>query len=738
MESLLALCFGDLDAIDSPTLMKGVPERSLGDFDRWDLVDLMVARFPDIGRPTLRFEIQALTSRCDGDPLRLLDSAAQQHRSSASDWTHRFPTGLFSKHEPSKCEVGFDLADCHLHSGASVPLPVFFSALASTAKPVDRSQLTKKKLISSGGVAWDRRVLISATRWVLWLLRWVRDGGDLKDVRSYVDAGFHEEAVPTVLDGTFWTRVREDGTGPWSPDLFVEKLEPKFIYNGLCDFPSLFWRTWKSKAYEFEGRRSLYLGLVRACIGIASSISARPGDGLSRFVDRFEEMGLTRDAALGDLSSELLAPTLEHVAISDDVVGAEFRKTITAKSRKDFKRKIRGSLNSHHRAFAQFTKSCGRSMALTMPVGFLRRPCNHEIPDWTDLHQLKETCLGVDALRQILDSDDGALAKAIWSIDVAGDEFGSSSWPFAVGAELMNRHGLSLEYAIHAGEAFTSPLNGLRRVGELYLADRYPKRIGHALALSETAAEAICSGGTPPPVRIGDAICDLAWAWGRGCGDAVRARGLISRLVAGPGGQALPADAWREAYEALFKVDKLIEYEVLVVDGVQYSAAKEEDIEVSAARSASKTKRAVAALACGAGPVIAHIDVKDPVPNDLRKALEEFDEEAASDARDLVTDLVRRHSVIEVCPSSNLRLANLGSIENHPVWQWEEEAGIDVVVGSDDPLIFGATIADEFAEMLAIKPEKRVMKIAQAGVDLCGGSHRRRVDDFEGVANRTR
>lgn len=734
-ESLLALCFGNLDAIDSHDPLRHASLEKLDDFKGWVLVDLLVSRFPDIGRPTLRFEVQRLISECDGDPLKLLHSTVVEH-SASSNWSHRFPLSVFAEHDPVKQEVGFDIADCHLHSGASIPLPVFFSALASTAKPVDRLQLTDKTLISSGGVAWDLRILLAATRWAFWLLRWVRDGRDVHDIKSYVDDGFHEEVVPTVLDGTYWSRVREAATGGWAADRFPDNLDGNFTFNGLCNIQRIFWRVCNSDAYDFPGRRPLFLGLVRACVGISSLLNARPGDGLSRFVDRFEEMGLTRDAALGDLRNELMVPTLRHVADSDEVVGAEFRKTVTGSGRKEFKKKIRSALSAHHSAFGRFVKDSGNRMALSMPVGFLRRPLSDEGGDWTDLLQLREALHGIEALKQILHGDDGKLAESIWATDVAGDEFGSASWPYAAGAELMRRQGIDLRYAIHAGEAFTSPLNGVRRIGELYLADRFPDRIGHALALSPTAAEAVCSGETPPPVRIGDAICDLAWAWDQGCGDETAVRGLIARLVADPSGRSLPPEAWRDAYKLLFDFDALVEHEVVVREVSEYSAGDRESLEAVAGYSRSDVVRALTALVCGAGPEIAYVDIKDPVPSELRPLLEELDRTAAPAGRSLVADLVRTHSVIEVCPSSNLRLANLGGLENHPVWDWKKE-GIEVVVGSDDPLIFGATIADEFSEMLNVEDRAVVMQIAEDGVGRCSGNKRRELSEFEMVARRT-
>ena len=51
-------------------------------------------------------------------------------------------------------------------------------------------------------------------------------------------------------------------------------------------------------------------------------------------------------------------------------------------------------------------------------------------------------------------------------------------------------------------------------------------------------------------------------------------------------------------------------------------------------------------------------------------------------------------AVVEVCPTSNLRIGGIQDPEHHPVHRFVA-AGLPVVVSSDDPGIFGTTLADE-------------------------------------------
>lgn len=51
-------------------------------------------------------------------------------------------------------------------------------------------------------------------------------------------------------------------------------------------------------------------------------------------------------------------------------------------------------------------------------------------------------------------------------------------------------------------------------------------------------------------------------------------------------------------------------------------------------------------------------------------------------------------AVVEVCPTSNRRIGDIPDPDHHPVHRFLDR-GVPVVVGSDDPGIFGVTLADE-------------------------------------------
>jgi adenosine deaminase len=63
---------------------------------------------------------------------------------------------------------------------------------------------------------------------------------------------------------------------------------------------------------------------------------------------------------------------------------------------------------------------------------------------------------------------------------------------------------------------------------------------------------------------------------------------------------------------------------------------------------------------------------------------------------DLVRELVDRDVVLDVCPISNVKLGVVPSYDSHPLGALLD-AGIPCTVSTDDPLVFGNTLFDEYA-----------------------------------------
>jgi len=68
----------------------------------------------------------------------------------------------------------------------------------------------------------------------------------------------------------------------------------------------------------------------------------------------------------------------------------------------------------------------------------------------------------------------------------------------------------------------------------------------------------------------------------------------------------------------------------------------------------------------------------------------------AGEEADLLEYLADRQVPIEMCPLSNVRTAVVPSLREHPVRRYAE-AGLLVTVNTDDPKMFGNTLAEEYA-----------------------------------------
>jgi adenosine deaminase len=61
----------------------------------------------------------------------------------------------------------------------------------------------------------------------------------------------------------------------------------------------------------------------------------------------------------------------------------------------------------------------------------------------------------------------------------------------------------------------------------------------------------------------------------------------------------------------------------------------------------------------------------------------------------LVQELAARAVPLDVCPTSNVRLGVVATLEAHPIEQLRQ-AGVRVSVNTDDPLLFGTSVAGEY------------------------------------------
>ncbi|WP_199443811.1 adenosine deaminase [Umezawaea beigongshangensis] len=83
----------------------------------------------------------------------------------------------------------------------------------------------------------------------------------------------------------------------------------------------------------------------------------------------------------------------------------------------------------------------------------------------------------------------------------------------------------------------------------------------------------------------------------------------------------------------------------------------------------------------------------------------------------VVEDLLARGTVLEVCPTSNLRTGVVADLAEHPA-RALHALGVPVVLGSDDPLLFGSTLVGEFEQAvtgLGLEPDD-LIAVARASL----------------------
>lgn len=69
----------------------------------------------------------------------------------------------------------------------------------------------------------------------------------------------------------------------------------------------------------------------------------------------------------------------------------------------------------------------------------------------------------------------------------------------------------------------------------------------------------------------------------------------------------------------------------------------------------------------------------------------------------VVAELARRGVVLEICPASNVALGVVPSVDDVPV-RMLRQAGVEVALGADDPLVFRSGLVEQYASYAALGP----------------------------------
>lgn len=640
-----------------------------------------------------------ICSDVDNDVVRLLHATLAQPKNlwdSSGSWLPSFlATEARGPDVSVSPERSRDVADSHLHSGAAIAL----SDLTDLLILSEWSVVKHEPLVSvdATGQRFDVGVLANGLRH---FLQYVCAEEDEKPRRIL---------APEISRGTFWAKVALASVGSSHEDSFVSALR---CNDGPSD-PAFFLR-W----FHHQTNVGLSVEMDRvnvfACLSLLSStVSSRTGEGLPRFVDRFEQMGLLRDRALRATRVDIVAKSCASVFSSEQVVAAEFRKTIGGRTAGS---SLRDSLRDHLQGFIEFSKESKTPRRFSMPVSFARQRVNSApaIDEFVLLFRLHEIWPVYAAYLDFRD-DFPSLVPYVSALDVVGNENWTGNWPYcALYDDLRVRLGLAdLSFTVHAGEFYRWRLEGLRSIGELVLPNCVVDRIGHALALDAQ----IPPTTTRPTVSLRDMAEDLLWVI---CAD-LEVDGAHEMLDAVVESAGLPrygvgATALLAGWRCRRTLAGLTSMGIVGPDPRARPDWPKTTISVSEFLDSEVERRALIALVYRGSGALLLLDRVDEVLSE--RYLEWADTTAELVTGQLETVLVANGVVVESCPTSNVRLSRIDSFRRHPLARFIER-GMDVSVSSDDPLIFGTNIVKESALVAEIFGDQIADQVAATGCRVC-------------------
>lgn len=373
-----------------------------------------------------------------------------------------------------------------------------------------------------------------------------------------------------------------------------------------------------------------------------------------------------------------------------------------------------------------FTKDRGGGAAVGLPSGHWTG--SNADPSPRPWHRLNTSGLRYSAFYVDKRAEAVALARTLqrWprslfvirGLDVCTDELGVPSWVIkpllervrsaaALSGTALDRLGEGpappLNTTIHAGEDFVHLATGLRGVDEAieHLGLREGDRIGHGMALGVDAtawANRIGRVAVPREVRMWDLLWEWTWIASTGGGSVPRHSFIereISRLTEMTFGQIV------QPYELELLRSDLLDLDKLWKVGWPHgdpTGERSRHLAVDGALPASGSGRRLSLL---------YRYLSNPVVFQQGRRVEWIDPSPEADAIEYLQDGLRRKVAsmgltVEINPTSNLLIGDLGSITEHPMWRLNPPvpdpklAPVAICVGSDDPLMFASSLVEEY------------------------------------------
>lgn len=613
-----------------------------------------------------------------------------------------------------------DLTDNHLHSGASIALIDLLTILVGgghslmdefAPRPDERDDSIAERALriwasDSAGTAFCLPVILGGIR------------THINRILSKDWASGRTVSAAKFDKFSFWETVGRLARGfGGEPELLEELLAP-FDERSYPDLAE----TLRSEIYRVQssvvGERNELIGLLSALAIVNVVVTSLPGEGLGRFVDRFERMGIVKDLGAGGGRERLVASACRNIFSSDRVVGAEFRKTFISAGKEvaGLEDSIRQGLISHLVGVADFMKNDERRLRISMPVGFLREPTrpSRDVTRWSARYSLNSVGALATATRNACQT--AGIERLVTGFDVAGNEAVMPNWPFLAAYQfLQDELGVSSSkgYSVHAGESFAWELQGVRHIGELLISPMRLSSVGHGLSLDRNIAAAVVGGHWFPPSNL-EVVQDLAWLTHVGI-EREESLDLLGRAIAASGLSTLevsPVD-FALGWSDLFSLDQLRSAGIVSTSGGLDFITYNNRWDVS--RLSPRSRATWILSHTGPGD--------DQIRGSLGEALSEefrqFQLRVTPLARQYVKEGLRARQVtIEACPTSNVRLSGVPNVRYTQIGSLVR-AGLSVSISSDDPLIFQTNVTSEWRQIEDAFGSRMARRLARQSVASC-------------------
>jgi hypothetical protein len=297
--------------------------------------------------------------------------------------------------------------------------------------------------------------------------------------------------------------------------------------------------------------------------------------------------------------------------------------------------------------------------------------------------------------------------QLVRGLDLCTDEMSVPTWVVApllrvaqdagkIASSWLSRQGIHvppLRLTIHSGEDYVHLLGGLRRLSETieYLGLGEGDRLGHGVALGVNASLWAQSAGRIP-VSLEQRLFDLAWEWTQYTRHSVSFE---------PQRLAFIEDAIGTLAKRVFGLDRFVS-PAEMVDLVR-DLHTEHCLRIAGFPHGNLPPT-------GRGPysplMASYLTSTDVFRQGQQNQWVVLNEQECLALENLQAHLRKRVAalgvVVEVNPSSNLLIANLGDFRQHPLWRLCPPGGnpsgarLQVCIGSDDPLTFATTLPQEY------------------------------------------